>query len=73
MTEELMLEILKDLQARMGRLEGGQTAIRVELASLGQQVGGLTTAVYAGQDRFVEIERRIERIERRLGLIESES
>ncbi len=68
MTQELMLEILKDIQARVGDLAQGQAQMRVELTALGQQLAGLTTAVYAGHDRFAELERRMERIERRLNL-----
>lgn len=67
-TENLVIEILKDLQARMKRLEGGQAGLHVEIGALGQQVAGLATAVYAGHDRFRDIERRIERIEKHIEL-----
>lgn len=67
-TENLVLEILKDIQARMKRLEEGQAGLHTEIGALGQQVAGLATAVYAGHDRFRDMERRIERIEHRLQL-----
>lgn len=68
--EDLVIEILKDLQARMKRLDEGQTLLRVELSALGQQVAGLTAALYAGRDRMGEFERRLDRIERRLEINE---
>lgn len=64
----LMFEILKDVQARMSNVEKGIVRTHVEIAALGQLVAGLTTAVYSGHDRFMEIEQRIERIEARLEL-----
>ncbi|MFH0344297.1 MAG: hypothetical protein ACHBNF_19760 [Chromatiales bacterium] len=67
-TENLVLEILKDMQARMKRLEEGLVGLHTEIGALGQQVAGLATAVYAGHDRFRDMERRIERIEHRLNL-----
>jgi len=36
------------------------------LSTLGQPVGALTTAVYAGRSELDDFRRRIERIERRL-------
>ncbi len=71
-TENLVLEILKRIQqeqADMRReLREGFTDLRVELSAMGQQVAGLTTAVYGGQGRLQALEQRVERIERRLEL-----
>ncbi|MCI0429034.1 MAG: hypothetical protein L0210_00620 [Rhodospirillales bacterium] len=50
----------------MKRLEEGLVGLHI--GALGQQVAGLATAVYAGHDRFRDMERRIERIEHRLNL-----
>lgn len=57
-----------DIQARVGDVAQGQTQMRIELAALGQQLAGLTTAVYSGHNRIADIERRIDRIEARLNL-----
>lgn len=56
------------LREEVKDVKDGLAGIRVEIAALGQQVAGLATAVYSGHDRFMEIERRIDRIERRLEL-----
>lgn len=69
-TNNLVLEQLRFIRKEIAELKDGQAATRVEISALGQQVAGLTTAVYAGHDRFVNLERRIERIERRLELVE---
>ncbi len=43
--ENLMLEILKRLQADMADVRQELAGIRVEISSLGQQIGALTSAV----------------------------
>ena len=83
-TENLVLEQLRAIRADIAdlresfalhetRLTDGQAAIRVEISALGQQVAGLTTAVYSGQNRLADIERKIDRIEKRLELTEASS
>ena len=78
-TENLVLDELRAIRADIDelresfalqetRLTDGQAAIRVEISALGQQVAGLTTAVYSGQNRLADIERRIESIEKGLDL-----
>lgn len=59
-TENLLLEILKDVQARLSRIENEITSTRVAINAMGQQIAGLTTAVYGGQDRVEDHERRLE-------------
>ena len=66
--ENLILEHLRairtdvaDVKERLGRVELG-------LSTLGQQLGALTTAVYAGRSELADFRRRIERIEQRLEL-----
>ncbi|MGH2602632.1 MAG: hypothetical protein ACRDJ9_25010 [Dehalococcoidia bacterium] len=65
-TENLVLEILRRIQADVAQLNEGQKGLRVEIAAIEQQLGALTTAVYAGHDRVRELEQRIERLERHL-------
>lgn len=67
-TENLVLEQLRLIRKEIADLKDGQAAIRVEISALGQQVAGLTTAVYSGHNRLADIERRIDRIEHRLEL-----
>lgn len=67
-SSNLVMAQLRAIREIVDIIKEGQTAIRVEIGALGQQVAGLTTAVYSGHDRVANIERRIERIERRLEL-----
>lgn len=67
----LMLEILKRLQADMAEVKRDIAAIRVEVAAMGQQLAGLTAAVYSGKTEMDDLRRRVERIERRLDLTDA--
>lgn len=67
----LMLEILKRLQADMAEVKRDIAAIRVEMAAMGQQLAGLTAAVYSGKTEMDDLRRRVERIERRLDLTDA--
>lgn len=67
-TIELLYEVLKSVQARLGNLEDGQREIKGELQALrGHMLATQqdTSNLYAGQ---AKIELRLERIERRLEL-----
>ncbi|MFO1371449.1 MAG: hypothetical protein U1F42_03325 [Candidatus Competibacteraceae bacterium] len=66
--DNLVLEILKRLQADMADVKRELANNSVQIAMLGQQVGALTTAVYSGKSEFDDFRRRLERIERRLEL-----
>jgi len=46
----LVMEQLRLIRKEIADIKEGQTAIRVEIGALGQQVAGLTTAVYSGHD-----------------------
>ncbi|WP_295407911.1 hypothetical protein [uncultured Thiocystis sp.] len=45
--------------------------MNINLASMGQQLGALTTAVYSGKGEMEDLKRRVERIETRLDLTEA--
>ena len=66
--DNLVMENLRAIRKELAEVKDGQASARVEISTLGQQVAGLTTAVYAGHDHFSILEQRIERIERRLEL-----
>ncbi|HRD50288.1 MAG TPA: hypothetical protein PL166_11920 [Candidatus Contendobacter sp.] len=68
--ENLMLEILKRLQADMADVKRELANNNLQIALLGQHVGALTTAVYSGRSDLEDFKRRIERIERRLDLVD---
>lgn len=61
-----VLEMLKCIQADVTDLKHETLSIRVKIASIGQQLGALTTVVYSGKSEMDNLKRRIERIERRL-------
>ena len=66
--ETLMLEILKRLQADMADVRQELAGIRLDISAMGQQLAGLTAAVYSGKSELDSLKRRVERIERRLEL-----
>ena len=54
--EELASVTLKHLQALradMGELKARMTGVEVQLSAMGQQLAGLTTAVYSGKSEMV--------------------
>lgn len=64
----LVLEILKRIQADLADVKRGVSDNSLQIAMLGQQVGALVTAVYSGKSEMDGFRRRLERIERRLDL-----
>jgi predicted nucleic acid-binding Zn-ribbon protein len=69
--ENLVLEHLRAIRADIADLKREVTGNTLQIAALGQQVAGLTTAVYGGKSDLEDIKRRVERLERRLELRES--
>lgn len=66
--ENLVLMILKDIQARLGRLEERMTNLKLRMTAQEQHLGTLVISLPASHDRIDALTRRIERIERRLEL-----
>ncbi len=64
----LTLEHLRAIRAKQDDHGHELAAIRLELSAMGQQLAGLTTAVYSGKSELDSLKRRVERIERRLEL-----
>ena len=70
-TNDLLYEVLKSIQVRLSNLDDGQREIRSELQALRGHMVAMQQDIsnlYAGQ---AKIERRLERIERRLELAET--
>lgn len=67
----LVLEHLRAIRATQSEHSEALNAIRVELAALGQQLGGLTASVYSGKSEIEDVKRRVERLEHRLELRDS--
>jgi uncharacterized coiled-coil protein SlyX len=66
--QSLVLPILRDIQARLGRMEGRMTNLELRMTAQEQHLGALLTGLPAGQDRIDDLVQRVERIERRLEL-----
>lgn len=69
--ENLVLEHLRAIRADMADVKLRVTQIDVQLSAMGQQLAGLTSAVYSGKSDMDDLRRRIERIEKRLELNDS--
>jgi hypothetical protein len=69
--DSLVLEHLRAIRADMGDLKDRMGQVEINLSTLGQQVGALTTAVYSGKSDIDGLRRRVERIERRLELADA--
>ena len=69
-TNELIYEVLKSMQARLGNLEDGVREIRSELRALRGHMLAMQTDVSNLYDGQAKIELRLERIERRLDLVD---
>lgn len=67
-TENLVLEHLRAIRATLGEHSNELAGIRLEISAMGQQLAGLTVAVYSGKSELDSLKRRVERIERRLEL-----
>lgn len=68
--DNLVLEQLRLVRAELSQFRETVAHNTVELGAMGQQLAALTTAVYSKNDRIDALTRRVERIERRLELID---
>jgi len=68
--ESLVLEHLRAIRGDVADIKDRMASVELNLATLGQQVGALTTAVYSGKSDIDGLRRHVERIERRLELTE---
>ena len=66
--ENLVLELLRAIRADIAELKRDVVGNTVQIAALGQQVAGLSVAVYGGKSDLEDVKRRIEHLERRLEL-----
>lgn len=69
--ESLVLEHLRSIRADLADLKREVTGNSVQLSAMGQQLAGLTAAVYAGKSDVDDLKRRVDRIERRLELTDA--
>ena len=69
--ESLVLEHLRAIRADMADLKREVAGNSVQLSAMGQQLAGLTAAVYGGKADMDDIKRRLERVEHRLELTDA--
>ena len=69
--DNLVLENLRAIRADLADLKREVASNSVQISAMGQQLAGLTGAVYAGKSDMDEIKRRLERVEHRLELSDS--
>lgn len=74
MTErnDLMLEILKGLQGDISAIRREQVSQGMRLSSIEDHLRGMMTSIYATQTDISDVKHRVDRIERRLGLTDTE-
>jgi predicted nucleic acid-binding Zn-ribbon protein len=70
-TNELLLEVLKRMQADLGALKDGQKEIRNEIAAVRGHVVAIQTDISNIYTKTATSEVRLDRIERRLEIIDA--
>ncbi len=64
--ESLTLEHLRAIRADIADLKQAVLNNSVQTTGLGQQIAGLTVAVYGGRNDLEDVKRRIDRLEQRI-------
>jgi hypothetical protein len=75
MTEDrsdMMLEILKGIQSDVGAIKREQALQGSRLLALKDHMRGLISTIYGIQSDVADLKVRVDRIERRLGLTDTE-
>ena len=69
---QMMFDILLGIQKDLGLIRREQTSLGVRLASIEDHIRGLMTSIYGVQADIADLKTRVDRIERRLGLTDTE-
>ena len=64
--ENLTLELLRAIRADIADLKRDVMNNSIQVSAMGQQMAGLSMAVYGGKNDLEEVKRRIERLEQRI-------
>jgi hypothetical protein len=70
-TAELMLEILRRMQADLADLKEGQRTANVRLSAIEHHMAGFLASGVAQHDELERLKARVARIERRLDLADA--
>jgi hypothetical protein len=68
--ESLVLEHLRAIRADIAELKSEVAGNSVQIAAMGQQLAGLTSAVYSGKGDIETVKQRLARLEQRLDLVD---
>jgi len=69
---DLILEILKTIQSDIAQIKREQVSMGVRLAAIEDHQRGIMTSIYGMQADITDLKNRVDRIERRLGLTDTE-
>jgi predicted RNase H-like nuclease (RuvC/YqgF family) len=69
---DLMLEILKGIQADIGVMKRDLSSLTMRTVALEEHQRGLLTSIHGMQADMSDLRTRVDRIERRLGLTDTE-
>ena len=69
---QMMFDILLGIQKDLGQIKREQVSQGIRLASLEEHMRGLMTSIYGMQADIADLKVRVDRIERRLGLTDTE-
>ena len=69
--DNLGLEHLRAIRGDLADVKNRLASVELNLSTLGQQIGALTTATYSGKSELDSLRQRMERIERRLEFSEA--
>ena len=69
---DLILEILKKMQGDMGEIKRDMSSLNMRVSALEDHLRGTLTTLYGIQSDVAHLKSRVDRIEERLGLRETE-
>jgi predicted nucleic acid-binding Zn-ribbon protein len=69
---DLMLEILKNIQADVSAIKREQASQGIRLHALEDHQRGIMTSIFGIQADISDLKDRVDRIEKRLGLLDTE-
>ena len=69
---QMMFDILLGIQKDIGQIKREQVSQGIRLASLEEHFRGLLTSIYGMQADIADLKVRVDHIERRLGLMDTE-
>ncbi|TXN45841.1 hypothetical protein [Methylobacterium sp. WL7] len=70
-TNELIYEVLKAMQARLGNIEEGVREVRGEIRALRTPVHGVQGDLHNLYEAYSALDMRVGRIERRLDIVDA--